>query len=303
MTPDVHPAAPPSPVNGVVLFGPGEGPQPGGEWWTRVGSLTGSPVTELRGPWGWALRSTSTDDVDDLRERLAGWGTPDGALDAAVVPAPLVQAAPGLVVTDVDSTLTTTEAIDLLADEAGAGHAVAEVTERAMRGELDFEASLHQRVATLAGLPVDRVAAVTERVQLSPGARDLVAAVHAWDGRVAVVSGGFTELVDPLARQLGLDDALANDLEVAEGRLTGRVRGEVVGPRTKSEVLAQWAHRWSVPLEATVAVGDGANDLPMLAAAGLGVAYCATSVVREQADVSIGFPRLDAVLALVSPWS
>ena len=204
-----------------------------------------------------------------------------------------------LVVLDVDSTLIEDEVIELLADAAGSRDAVAAVTERAMAGELDFAASLHERVATLEGLPLTVVDAVVDRVRLSTGARDLVAGVHAAYGLVACVSGGFHEVLDPVAADLGLDRWRANRLGVAGGHLTGRVEGAVVDAATKAECLHAWAEEASVPLERTVAVGDGANDLLMLAAARLGVAFDAKPVLRAAADVVLDRRDLSQVLPLL----
>lgn len=204
-----------------------------------------------------------------------------------------------LVVLDADSTLIREEAIELLADAAGSLALVAAVTERAMRGELDFAASLRERVATLAGLDV----AVFEQVRLqmtpTPGAQELIDGVHAAGGRIGVVSGGFHELLDPLAARLGLDFCRANRLGVADGRLTGRVDGPIVDAHAKATSLDEWAEASGIRHDHTVAVGDGANDLEMLGRAALGVAFCAKPVVRERADVAIDRPDLSQVLALL----
>ncbi|GAA1843283.1 phosphoserine phosphatase SerB [Agromyces salentinus] len=204
-----------------------------------------------------------------------------------------------LVVLDADSTLIREEAIELLAEAAGSLPLVAEVTERAMRGELDFAASLRERVATLAGLSESDLAHARTRMTPTPGIHELVAGVHAAGGLVGVVSGGFHELLDPLADSLGLDFCRANRLEVRDGVLTGRVDGAIVDAEAKALALEEWAGAASVPVRFTVAVGDGANDLRMLARAGLGVAFCAKPVVREQADVAITTPDLSQVLALL----
>lgn len=196
-----------------------------------------------------------------------------------------------LVVLDVDSTLIEDEAIELLADEADSGALVAEITERAMRGELDFAASLAERVATLAGVDAGCCARVGARIRLTAGARELVDAVHAADGAIAVVSGGFHELLDPIAADLGLDHHRANRLEVVDGRFTGRTLGPVIDAASKADALREWAAAHELPLSRTVAIGDGANDLLMLHAAGLGVAFDAKPVLREAADVCL--PRRD----------
>ncbi|ANJ27007.1 phosphoserine phosphatase SerB [Agromyces aureus] len=204
-----------------------------------------------------------------------------------------------LVVLDADSTLIREEAIELLAEAAGSLPLVAEVTERAMRGELDFAASLRERVATLAGLGVDDLAHARTRMTPTPGVQELIDGVHAVGGVVGVVSGGFHELLDPLAERLGLDFCRANRLELDGGRLTGRVDGPIVDAEAKAVALEEWAAAASVPLKYTVAIGDGANDLRMLAKAGLGVAFCAKPVVRAQADVAITTPDLSQALALL----
>ena len=192
-----------------------------------------------------------------------------------------------LVVLDCDSTTIQDEVIELLADAAGTRELVAEVTERAMRGELDFAESLAERVATLRGTPEAVFGQAYARVRLSPGIRELIAAVHERGGKVGVVSGGFHEVLDPIAEDLGLDFWRANRLEVADGALTGRTVGPVIDAEAKALALAEWAEASGIPLSATVAIGDGANDLKMMAVAAIGVGYNAKPIVREQADVSI----------------
>lgn len=204
-----------------------------------------------------------------------------------------------LVVLDADSTLIEEEAIELLADEAGSGAEVAAVTARAMAGELDFAASLAQRVATLAGLEASVFARVAPRITLTRGVRELVAGVQAAGGCVAVVSGGFHELLDPLAANLGLDAHRANRLELEGGCLTGRTTGPVVDAAAKAQALHEWAARFDVPPARTVAVGDGANDLAMMAAAGLSIAFDAKPIVRAAAHVSLVERDLSAVLGVL----
>ena len=204
-----------------------------------------------------------------------------------------------LVVLDADSTLIREEAIELLAEAAGTLEHVAAVTERAMRGELDFAESLRERVATLAGLEVAVLAAARERMTPTPGVQQLIDGVHAAGGRIGVVSGGFHELLDPLAERLGLDFCRANRLEVADGRLTGLVDGSIVDAAAKASALAEWADASGIPIARTVAVGDGANDLQMLDRAALGIAFCAKPIVRAQADLVIDRPDLSPVLTVL----
>ncbi|WP_226925312.1 phosphoserine phosphatase SerB [Georgenia thermotolerans] len=266
----------------------------------RVGD--GVTVTDTsRGGWFGVAVTGRLRPGAAVEEARAELRTPAIALgvDAALTTGPLAADGVGLLVTDVDSTFITAEVIELIAEHAGTREQVAEVTERAMRGELDFAASLRERVATLAGLDAAVLEEVRAAVTLTPGARELVEAVHAGGGRVGLVSGGFAEIVDPLARSLGIDHVVANRLEVDGGRLTGRTVGPVIDRAAKAAHLRAWARADGVPLERVVAVGDGANDLSMLAAAGLGVAFCAKPIVKTEADAAVGFPRLDAVLGLV----
>ena len=220
-------------------------------------------------------------------------------LSGALSEGPLVTEGPGLLVMDVDSTLIEQEVIELIAERAGTREQVAEVTARAMRGELDFAASLRERVATLAGVSDGVFADVLAEVRPTEGVAELIEALHARGCRVGVVSGGFEEVVAPLAERLGIDHVAANRLEVAGGVLTGRVLGRIVDRQEKVRCLRTWAEQDGVPMERTIAVGDGANDLGMLAAAGLGVAFCAKPVVVEQADAAVHVRDLRAVLQLI----
>jgi len=198
---------------------------------------------------------------------------------------------------DVDSTLITQEVVELLAEHAGSRAEVADITERAMRGELDFTESLRARVATLAGLPVSVFEAVLAEVVVTPGAVELLAELDRRGWPVGLVSGGFVEVVGPLAGRLGIPRFHANALEVEHGALTGRVAGEVVDRAVKARTLREFAAGAGVPLDRTVAIGDGANDLDMLATAGFGIAFNAKPVVCAQADAVVR-DRLDAVLDL-----
>lgn len=220
-------------------------------------------------------------------------------VDIAVVSAGLERRAKRLVVMDVDSTLIQDEVIELFAAHAGCEAEVAEVTAAAMRGELDFAESLRARVALLAGLDAGVVEKVRSEVRLTPGARTLIRTLQRLGYQVGIVSGGFTQVTDYLVELLGLDFAAANTLEVEDGRFTGRVTGEIVDRAGKARWLARFADQAKVPLEQTVAIGDGANDLDMLNAAGLGVAFNAKPVVREAADTAVNVPFLDTVLYLL----
>jgi len=206
-----------------------------------------------------------------------------------------------VVVTDVDSTLIRDEVIELIADAVGpdARRHVEAVTTRAMQGELDFAASLVERVRMLEGVPVSVLDEVARSVTVTDGVQELVDAVHASGGIVGAVSGGFHEVLDPLAARLGLDRTLANRLEVADGVLTGRTVGPIVDAAAKRDALHRWADEHGVPLSATVAIGDGANDLLMLEDAGLGVAFCAKAIVRERIAVHVDEPDFRHVLALL----
>lgn len=204
-----------------------------------------------------------------------------------------------LVVLDVDSTLIENEVIELLAARAGSLERVADVTNRAMRGELDFAQSLRERVSTLSGLSLDDVDAVRAQVTVTKGVPELIHGVHDAGGHVGVVSGGFHEVLDPLAEQLGLDFWRANRLEVVDGRLTGRVQGAVVDGAAKAAALTEWAASLGVPLSETIAIGDGANDLAMMEIAGLSIAFDAKPVVQAKADVALQERDLSVVLELM----
>ncbi|GGG63874.1 hypothetical protein GCM10011374_29230 [Kocuria dechangensis] len=234
------------------------------------------------------------------------------ALLAALRPDPLSQLLPGvdvnvvptrlfdperrkLLIVDVDSTLIQQEVVEMLAAHAGREAEVAAVTEAAMRGELDFAQSLHARVETLAGLPASVIDEVRAAVRLSPGADVLVKAFLREGHAVAAVSGGFLGILTPLAEQLQLTRHIANTLEVVDGKLTGRVLGEVVDRAVKERSLRTWAEELGIALEDVIAVGDGANDIDMLTAAGLGVAYNGKPALRAAADAQINLPNLDAV--------
>jgi phosphoserine phosphatase len=204
-----------------------------------------------------------------------------------------------LVVLDADSTLIRNEVIELLADEAGRGAEVAAATEAAMRGEVDFAASLRSRVAALTGVPVASFPRVLSRIEPTAGVQELVAAVHERGGLVAVVSGGFHEILDTIAPQLGVDVWRANRLNVVDGALSGTVDGPIIDASAKAEALREWAAEAGVSRALTFAIGDGANDLLMMKTAGLGIAFNAKPAVRAQADVVIGAVDLSEVIPLL----
>ncbi|NYE75235.1 phosphoserine phosphatase SerB [Microlunatus parietis] len=239
-----------------------------------------------------------TERPEDLRRRLVGVAQRTG-VDLAVQADGLERRAKRLVVLDVDSTLITNEVIELLADEAGCGDQVAAITSRAMAGELDFEQSLRARVRLLKGLDLAAIERARARITLTPGARTFVTTLHRLGYAVAVVSGGFTQFTDGLKAELGLDHAFANTLEISDGVITGELLGPIVDRPEKARLLARIAELEGVPTSQTVAVGDGANDLDMLAAAGLGIAFNAKPVVREQADATVSVPHLDAILFML----
>jgi len=223
----------------------------------------------------------------------------DESVDIALEDFSLSRRAKRLIVFDVDSTLIQGEVIEMLAARVGAEAAVAEVTEAAMRGELDFAESLHRRVATLAGLPAEVLDDVADKIELTPGARTTLRTLRRLGFHCGIVSGGFRQVIDPLAHELEMDFVAANELEIVDGKLTGRVIGNIIDRPGKAKALRDFAQQAGVPMEQTVAVGDGANDIDMLAAAGLGVAFNAKPALREVADASLSHPYLDTVLFLL----
>jgi len=223
----------------------------------------------------------------------------DEGVDIALEDYSLARRAKRLIVFDVDSTLIQGEVIEMLAARAGAEAKVAEITEAAMRGELDFEESLRERVATLAGLPAEVVDEVADQIELTPGARTTLRTLRRLGYHCGVVSGGFRQVIEPLAEELMLDFVAANHLEIVDGKLTGRVTGPIVDRPGKAKALRDFANQAGVPMEQTVAVGDGANDIDMLSAAGLGVAFNAKPALRAVADASLNHPYLDTVLFIL----
>ncbi|MFI6514392.1 phosphoserine phosphatase SerB [Spirillospora sp. NPDC050679] len=257
----------------------------------RIERLAHYPVTCIE-------LDVSGADPDALRADLAKEAA-EQQVDVAVQRAGLHRRAKRLIVMDVDSTLIQGEVIELLAEHAGCLDEVAKVTEAAMRGELDFEGSLRERVALLAGLDASAIDDVRRKVQLASGARTMVRTLKRLDYKFAIVSGGFTQVTDALVDDLGIDYSAANTLEIENGKLTGRVTGQVIDRAGKATALARFAREAGVPISQTVAIGDGANDLDMLQAAGLGIAYNAKPVVREAADTAVNVPYLDTILFLL----
>ena len=256
-----------------------------------IGRLASKPVTCIE------FEVSGADPVG-LRNALARESVEHGA-DVAVQPGGLYRRAMRLVVMDVDSTLLRDEAIDLLADKAGCAAEVREITAATMRGEIEFAAALRQRVALLAGLDASAIDEVLAAARLTPGARTLIRTLKRLGYWCGVVSGGFTQFTDWLTVELGLDFAEANTLEIAAGKLTGRLVGPIVDRPAKERALRRFAAVAGVPLSQSVAVGDGANDLDMISAAGLGIAFNAKPAVRDAADTSLSVPHLDAILYLL----
>lgn len=257
---------------------------------------------EAFGPGYAAFLGTGTfqGSIESLRRQLhsvAGIQSFDGTLSA--VETMVDPQRPRLVVFDTDSTLITQEVIDELARYAGREREVAEITEAAMAGEIDFETSLRRRVKALAGLSVSVFDEVVTNITFTAGAFELVRALHDQGHTVATVSGGFMEILKPLAELIGLDHARANRLAVAGGKLTGDVRGPVITPEVKRETLHEWATHAGISTADTVAIGDGANDVLMVKDAGLGVAFRAKDPLRQVADAEVNIARLDAIRHLL----
>jgi phosphoserine phosphatase len=257
----------------------------------RIVRLSSYPVTTIE-------LEVSGADPDALRAQLATTAV-QHHVDVAVQRSGLSRRAKRLVVMDVDSTLIQDEVIELVAEQAGCREQVAGITAAAMRGELDFEESLRARTALLAGLPVGALETVRQQVRLAPGARTLVRTLGRLGYRSGLVSGGFSQVVVPLAADLGIEVLAANTLETLDGRLTGGLVGEVVDRAGKARALERFAAQAAVPMSQTVAIGDGANDLDMLRSAGLGIAFNAKPLVRAAADAAVNVPYLDTILYLL----
>ncbi|MER7547449.1 phosphoserine phosphatase SerB [Actinomadura sp.] len=257
----------------------------------RIERLAQNPVTCIE-------MDVSGADPDALRAALTAEAA-EQQVDVAVQQSGLSRRAKRLIVMDVDSTLIQGEVIELLAEHAGCLDEVAKVTEAAMRGELDFEGSLRERVALLAGLDASAIDDVRGKLRLAAGARTMVRTLKRLDYKFAIVSGGFTQVTDALVDDLGIDYSAANTLEIVDGKLTGRVTGRVIDRAGKAAALERFAREAGIPISQTVAIGDGANDLDMLQAAGLGIAYNAKPVVRQAADTAVNVPYLDTIVFLL----
>lgn len=277
--------------------------------WLLYGrKLDKSRLTQYQRKLGAAMVIVSAWDVEDYQVlRLAGSLTPRAtrlAHDAGLDVVPLGKIphlrSPGLLVMDMDSTAIQIECIDEIAKLAGTGEMVAEVTERAMRGELDFTASLRQRVGTLKGADANILQQVREKLPLMPGLTQLVLKLESLGWKVAIASGGFTFFADYLRDKLHLTAAVANQLEIMDGKLTGEVIGDIVDAQYKANTLKKLAERYEIPHAQTVAIGDGANDLPMIKAAGLGIAFHAKPKVNEKSEVTIRHADLMGVFCILS---
>ncbi|TLG08796.1 phosphoserine phosphatase SerB [Nocardia cyriacigeorgica] len=303
---DAEPVRAPVPTHAVVILGAPVTARAFSAVSRQLAAL-GANIDAIRGVadypvTGMELMVSAADTGEDtdsrLRTALADVAVAE-EVDVAVERAGLARRAKRLIVFDVDSTLIQGEVIEMLAAHAGVEDEVRRVTESAMRGEIDFGESLRQRVATLEGLDESVIEEVAERIELTPGARTTIRTLRRLGFRCGVVSGGFRQVIEPLAHDLELDFVQANTLEIVDGKLTGRVVGDIVDRAAKATALRKFAAEAGVPMEQTVAVGDGANDIDMLNAAGLGVAFNAKPALREIADAALSHPYLDAVLFIL----
>lgn len=257
----------------------------------RIVRMARYPVTAIR-------MEVSGADPDQLQSDLAAVAFEQG-VDVAVQENGILRHAQRLVVMDVDSTLIQGEVIEMIAAHAGCEDEVAAVTEAAMRGEIDFSESLVSRVALLAGVEESALDDVYGSLTYAPGARTMIRTLKRLGYRFALVSGGFTRIIEKIAAELDIDYFAANELEVVDGKLTGRILGDIVDRAGKAEALRHFAAQARISVKNTVAIGDGANDLDMLAAAGLGIAFNAKPLVRDQARTSVNVPYLDAIVYLL----
>ena len=257
----------------------------------RITRLASTPVTAVE----FVLSGANQEKLSQVLSPIAS----RNGIDIAVQPGGLQRHARKLVQLDVDSTLIQQEVIELLAAKAGVANEVITITDKAMRGELDFEQSLRARVALLKGLPVSAISEVQQQILLTPGARTLISTLHKLGHTVAVVSGGFIDVIAPLLKELNIKHFKANTLGVENGVLTGEVTGPVIDRAAKAAALHEFAALESISMEQTIAIGDGANDLDMIAAAGLGIAFNAKPAVKAAADSSLSQPYLDSVLYLL----
>ncbi len=258
----------------------------------RIRGLSTYPLNGLE------LYITIEGASDPVRAMLARLATEQG-VDIAIERSGLQRRSKRLICFDCDSTLITGEVIEMLAAHAGKEAEVAAVTERAMRGELDFEESLRERVAALAGLPESVIKETANDIRLTPGVRTTIRTLKRMGYRVAVVSGGFIQVLEDLAKELDLDYVRANTLEIEDGKLTGRVIGDVVDRKAKEMFLREFAADSGLSMRQTVAVGDGANDIDMISAAALGIAFNAKPALREVADTSVNHPYMDEILQIL----
>ena len=257
----------------------------------RITRLASTPVTAIE----FVLSGANQQKLSQILSPIAS----SNGVDIAVQPGGLQRHARKLVQLDVDSTLIQQEVIELLAAKAGVGSEVISITDQAMRGEIDFEQSLRARVALLKGLPVSSISEVQEQILLTPGAKTLVSTLHTLGHTVAVVSGGFIDVIAPLLKELDIKFFKANTLGIENGLLTGEVIGPVIDRAAKAAALKEFAAAQSISMDQTIAIGDGANDLDMIAAAGLGIAFNAKPAVKAAADSSLSQPYLDSVLYLL----
>jgi phosphoserine phosphatase len=257
----------------------------------RITRLASTPITAIE----FVLSGAKQEQLSQVLSPIAS----SNGVDIAVQPGGLQRHARKLVQLDVDSTLIQQEVIELLAAKAGVGSEVISITEQAMRGEIDFEKSLRARVALLKGLPVSAISEVQKQILLTPGAKTLVSTLHTLGHTVAVVSGGFIDVIAPLLKELDIKYFKANSLGIENGVLTGEVIGPVIDRAAKAAALREFAVAQSISMDQTIAIGDGANDLDMIAAAGLGIAFNAKPAVKAAADSSISQPYLDSVLYLL----